>query len=137
MSAAVGEAPAVRPVAVRRRTGHAAAVAAAAALLSALTGCSDSGGGSDTSTSPPGATTGGAGGKAMITIKDFAFSPDSLTVAPGTVVTVANQDSTSHMDGHRHQARSTPAFVHLRAARRPSPPAKAGATRTCARSTRS
>ncbi|MFE2875125.1 cupredoxin domain-containing protein [Streptomyces roseus] len=33
---------------------------------------------------------------ARITIKDFGFSPGSLTVVPGTVVTVVNQDSAPH-----------------------------------------
>ena len=31
-----------------------------------------------------------------IVIKNFMFSPDSLTVAPGTVVTVKNEDSVTH-----------------------------------------
>ncbi|HEY5399078.1 MAG TPA: cupredoxin domain-containing protein [Trebonia sp.] len=31
-----------------------------------------------------------------ITIKNFMFSPDSLTVAPGAVVTVRNEDSVTH-----------------------------------------
>lgn len=66
------------------------AAAGAVGLLLALTGCSDSGGGSDTGTTPP------AGGRATVTVKDFAFSPASLTVAPGTVVTVVNQDSSPH-----------------------------------------
>lgn len=76
-----------------------AAAAGAAGLLLTLTGCSDSGGsgprtGTSTSTgaSPPAA----GGGKAAITVKDFAYSPASLTVAPGTVVTVVNQDSSPH-----------------------------------------
>ena len=31
-----------------------------------------------------------------ITIKNFMFSPDSLTVAPGAVVTVRNEDTVTH-----------------------------------------
>src|ERR1700684_4018386 len=31
-----------------------------------------------------------------IVIKNFMFSPDSLTVAPGAVVTVRNEDSVTH-----------------------------------------
>jgi plastocyanin len=68
------------------------AAAGAAVLLLALAGCSDSGGGSGTGTTPPAA----GAGKATVTVKDFAFSPASLTVAPGTVVTVVNQDSAPH-----------------------------------------
>ncbi|MFD3675841.1 cupredoxin domain-containing protein [Streptomyces sp. NPDC058613] len=33
---------------------------------------------------------------ARIVIKDFGFSPGTLTVAPGTVVTVTNQDTAPH-----------------------------------------
>ncbi|MCX4776614.1 cupredoxin domain-containing protein [Streptomyces sp. NBC_01264] len=33
---------------------------------------------------------------ARIVIKDFGFSPASLTVAPGTVVTVVNRDNAPH-----------------------------------------
>jgi plastocyanin len=33
---------------------------------------------------------------ATVTIKGFAFSPATLTVAKGTVVTFTNQDSTTH-----------------------------------------
>lgn len=33
---------------------------------------------------------------ARITISDFGFSPASLTVAPGTLVTVVNEDSAPH-----------------------------------------
>jgi plastocyanin len=70
------------------------AAAGAAGLLLALAGCSDSGGGSGTGTSPPPPAAGA--GRATVTVKDFAFSPASLTVAPGTVVTVVNQDSAPH-----------------------------------------
>ena len=54
------------------------------------------------STSGPGASSasGGAQGPAVpantIVIKNFAFSPTTLTVKPGTKVTVTNQDSTTH-----------------------------------------
>ena len=33
---------------------------------------------------------------AAVTIKGFAFSPATLTIAKGTVVTFSNQDSTTH-----------------------------------------
>ncbi|GAA1247305.1 hypothetical protein GCM10009665_42870 [Kitasatospora nipponensis] len=32
----------------------------------------------------------------VVTIKNFAFTPADLTVAPGTVITVTNQDTTAH-----------------------------------------
>jgi plastocyanin len=85
-------------VPVRRRS--LAALALGGALL-ALTGCSNSGGGggsgSGASSAPPSATTSGAAGAASrIVIKNFAFSPASLTVRPGATVTVVNQDTTAH-----------------------------------------
>lgn len=74
-----------------------------------LAGCSSgSSGKSGTSsgttpamTSGTGAATGGAAGGASaaadtIVIKNFSFSPGTLTVAPGTKVTVANEDSVTH-----------------------------------------
>lgn len=45
------------------------------------------------SAAPP--SVGGGGGSA-VTIQNFAFSPQSLTVAVGTEVTWTNQDSTAH-----------------------------------------
>lgn len=32
----------------------------------------------------------------MIVIKNFAYHPSSLTVAPGTTITVKNEDSATH-----------------------------------------
>ncbi|WP_371501830.1 cupredoxin domain-containing protein [Kitasatospora sp. NBC_00374] len=100
----------------RRRVLFGAGSAAATLLLAA---CSSSTSGSVTTTtatpsaspSPSGsASSGGAespsasasesasasGAAVSITIKDFAFNPTPLTVAPGTKITVTNQDSTSH-----------------------------------------
>lgn len=78
----------------------------AACALLALTGCSSSGSGGGSSTSAPatksaGATTSASapaagGGASQIVIKDFTFVPAALTVAPGTTVTVKNEDSTTH-----------------------------------------
>ncbi|MEV6011833.1 cupredoxin domain-containing protein [Streptomyces sp. NPDC051976] len=76
-------------------------VVLACALL-ALTGCSSSSsgsGGSTTSAPSKSATVSvapGSGGGAVIVIKNFAFNPKSMPVAPGTVVTVKNEDSTTH-----------------------------------------
>lgn len=41
---------------------------------------------------------GHAGGSAadVIVIKNFAYSPSSLTVSPGTVITVRNEDTATH-----------------------------------------
>jgi plastocyanin len=76
----------------------------AAALAGALlTGCG--GGGDDNATASPGtsqATTSQSGGTPRpsstnaVTIDNFAFSPATITVKPGTRVTVANHDSTAH-----------------------------------------
>jgi plastocyanin len=44
-------------------------------------------------------TTGASGTRATgdsITIKNFAFSPQTLTVSPGAVVSVTNKDSVTH-----------------------------------------
>ncbi|MFC5035051.1 cupredoxin domain-containing protein [Streptomyces fildesensis] len=70
-------------------------VAGAACGLLALTACSGSSGGSP-STSAPVSTPPPASAAAQIVIKDFMFGPASLTVAPGTVVTVRNEDKTPH-----------------------------------------
>ncbi len=39
---------------------------------------------------------GGASSASTIVIKDFAFSPRQVRVAPGTKVSVTNEDSTTH-----------------------------------------
>jgi len=110
-------------VPTRRRLLVGAGATVVAALLSA---CSSSkGGGTSTSPSPAPATTAPSTGapstaasasasaarssspsaapsastsaaSAAVTIKDFAFNPASLTVAPGAKITVTNQDSASH-----------------------------------------
>jgi plastocyanin len=76
----------------------------AATLAGALlTGCG--GGGHDNATASPGtsqATTSQSSGTPRpsstnaVTIDNFAFSPATITVKPGTRVTVANHDSTAH-----------------------------------------
>ncbi|MFF0450218.1 cupredoxin domain-containing protein [Streptomyces sp. NPDC004609] len=90
-----------------------AAIAGTLCLL-ALTGCSNGGGSSSPATpttrspteSPTKSATGPAtapatasspaGGRAVIVIKNFTFTPASLAVAPGTQVTVRNEDSVPH-----------------------------------------
>jgi len=89
-------------------------IAAAALSVLALAGCGGSGDGEsmdhsgmDHSTmgrsesSAGAATTAGgsatgAPAKAAITISDFAFSPATLTVAPGATITVTNKDAVKH-----------------------------------------
>jgi plastocyanin len=71
------------------------------ALLVAACGSDDNGGGSTASTGggPTGATAetgGGGGGGTTITIADFAFDPNKLTLSGATDVTVTNNDSTAH-----------------------------------------
>ena len=72
------------------------AVAVSAACL-ALAACGGGGAGSPTAAEDSMAQTGAtpSGGDA-VTIKDFAYAPANLTVASGTAVTFANEDSTSH-----------------------------------------
>ncbi|MDH6135610.1 plastocyanin [Kitasatospora sp. MAA4] len=75
------------------------AAGAAFALLS-LAGCSSSS--STPAPASPSASASSepasspAAGGSTVTIKNFAFSPANLTVAPGTTITVTNDDSTAH-----------------------------------------
>ena len=69
------------------------------ALITAVTAC----GGSGTSTAAPSAAPGsarssaaGSGTADTIVIKNFTFSPATLSVSPGTVVTVRNEDPVTH-----------------------------------------
>ena len=50
---------------------------------------------------PAGGTTGPDFKPAAVTIKDFAFSPETLTVSIGTTVTWTNEDSVSHIINER------------------------------------
>src|SRR5262245_3389437 len=62
----------------------------------ALGGC---GGGSSSSSSSTGAAAGAsssAGGTGAVTIKNFAYSPDPVSVSKGTKVTFSNDDQTNH-----------------------------------------
>ena len=71
-----------------------AAKAFAVVCLTALAGCSSGGDGSSTSTTASASPSGSK--QTRIVIKDFAFTPSTLTVAPGAKVTVVNEDSTTH-----------------------------------------
>jgi plastocyanin len=59
-----------------------------------LTGCSSGNGDGGKPTSSP--TSAAASAPDTIIIKNFMFSPMTLTVSPGAKVTVTNQDSTAH-----------------------------------------
>jgi plastocyanin len=70
-------------------------------LLAALAGCSGGSGGSSSSSATPSASKSPSAApsknaKATITISDFTFHPATLTVAPGTKITVVNKDSATH-----------------------------------------
>jgi plastocyanin len=72
-------------------------------LILLLTACSSSSSSSSSSAtlSPSATATGSSAGQQTgttdtIVIKNFMFSPDSLTVAPGAVITVKNEDSVTH-----------------------------------------
>lgn len=69
-----------------RRLVAVAAVGVCAVFL--LAGCGSSGSTTSTDTTPTAAN--------MIVIKNFAFAPTTLTVAPGAKVTVKNEDSATH-----------------------------------------
>jgi plastocyanin len=66
-------------------------------LALGLAACSSGGGVSSATvaTQPP-ASSGGGGASDSITIRNFAFSPATVTVAPGATVTVTNKDSVTH-----------------------------------------
>lgn len=72
-----------------------AVIAVLSPVVWLLAGCGDSGGSSSTyhkTTSPPSPSS----GTDTIVIENFAFTPATLTVAPGATVTVVNKDSTGH-----------------------------------------
>jgi plastocyanin len=68
-------------------------------LVLVLAACSSS---SSSASATPSATATGSsasqktGATDTIVIKNFMFSPDSITVSPGAVVTVKNEDSVTH-----------------------------------------
>ena len=68
------------------------------ALLVAACSSDDDGDGGSTAATGGGATaeTGGGGGGTTITIQDFAFDPNTISVSGATDVTVTNNDSAAH-----------------------------------------
>jgi plastocyanin len=92
---ALSDDPATRRVTARPfRSLHQIAVVGVFGIALALAACSP-GGGTTSNSTIAGSGSSGATGQA-ITIKNFAFSPSSITVAPGTSVTVTNRDSVAH-----------------------------------------
>jgi plastocyanin len=67
-------------------------------LVLALTACGGSSSASATSSAQASGSSASQkpGTTDTIVIKNFMFTPDSLTVAPGAVVTVRNEDSVTH-----------------------------------------
>ena len=64
-------------------------------LVVAACGGDDDGGGATATTGATGETAGGGGG-ASITIADFAFDPNTITVSGPTEVTITNDDDATH-----------------------------------------
>ncbi|MFF7642923.1 cupredoxin domain-containing protein [Streptomyces canus] len=86
------------PSSHRRRT--ASLLLAAAATLLLVPACSSGGGNSPSATSSPAssspASPSASTGAVRITMKNFAFSPSTLTVKAGQKITVVNEDSAAH-----------------------------------------
>ena len=67
------------------------------ALAAVAAACGSSSSSSTTTPTTPATSAGGSGGTAAsVSIQNFAFTPKTLTVAPGTTVTWTNNDSTPH-----------------------------------------
>ncbi|MGH3669535.1 MAG: cupredoxin domain-containing protein [Pseudonocardiaceae bacterium] len=84
------------PAAVNRVRPITILLALVVAVLGLVTGCgggaaSSAGGGSGSAAAPSAPTSSNT-----IVIKDFSYTPASLTVAPGTKITVVNQDQAPH-----------------------------------------
>jgi plastocyanin len=79
-----------------RRVAYLSLAIVAVALVVAA-GCGNSAGASPTASSPGTAPGTGSGtGGTDITIQNFAFTPQTITVKPGTTVTWTNKDSVPH-----------------------------------------
>jgi plastocyanin len=80
----------------RRFRGGALVMVLAGALL--LAACSSGGSGSPKAAASGGSSGGSGGAKSTnaITISNFMFSPMSVSVAPGSTVSITNKDSVAH-----------------------------------------
>jgi plastocyanin len=67
-----------------------------AGLALTLAACSSAGTAGSSAKAPSGSTSTGAAGTDSITIHNFTFSPDTITVSPGATVTVTNKDQVTH-----------------------------------------
>ena len=88
-----------RFVKVRGRAMLGIVALVALAAVAAACGSSSSSGSSSGATTPatPVTSPAGAGGAAAsVSIQNFAFTPKTLTISPGTTVTWTNNDSTPH-----------------------------------------
>jgi plastocyanin len=88
-----------RPAAGNRFRPVTILLALIVAVLGLVVGCgggadSSAGGGSGSAAAP--AAPGEPTSSNTIVIKDFSYTPASLTVAPGTKITVVNQDQAPH-----------------------------------------
>jgi plastocyanin len=90
---------------MRTPTWKAAAAAGVTLLALGLGACGDDedegtdDSGSDTTETTEAADDGGdegGGGEGTVTIRDFAFDPDELTVGPQAALVITNEDSTTH-----------------------------------------
>jgi plastocyanin len=70
-----------------------ATLVAVGILMLIATACGSSGSGTTASTTT---TAAGGGGTASVSIKNFAFTPQTITVKAGTSVTWTNNDSAQH-----------------------------------------
>jgi plastocyanin len=81
----------------RRRVARGAAVAVVAALALTLAACSSgSSASSSTKASNSGSSSSASSSTKTIVIQNFAFHPATDTVAPGSTVTVDNEDNVAH-----------------------------------------
>jgi plastocyanin len=84
---------AIARVAIARVRPSAVLLTVLAAVLVLLVGC---GGGAGSSAGGGGGSTAAPTTPNTIVIKNFAYQPASLTVAPGTKITVINEDQAPH-----------------------------------------
>jgi plastocyanin len=92
-----------------------AALIAVPAVLGVITACgSGSSGGGATPSATPGTPTGSAaaGGGSTVDVKNFMFTPKTLTVSSGTTVTWKFDDSTQHTVAANDNSFSSSAFAN-------------------------
>jgi plastocyanin len=65
-------------------------------LALTLAACSSAGSAGSSAKAPSGSASTGTPSTDSINIRNFAFSPDTITVSPGATVTVTNKDQVTH-----------------------------------------